>query len=466
MNLNNEGSQSHINLGDKTITKGEIYFRMVRCLYKKYVIRKDKEYSEKEFSNSLRSVGKLALDTLVSQNPLLQRKEVIGKVGQHFLVSLNLEALEVLAHKIRPRMEKLMMIEMMPWFEDSDKSMEQHFIDLTLKTEDTSTRKLLDHYRDLFVQDSNHINQINKILLKGDPGIGKSTLSRKITFDWAKGSLSAFAIVFLISPRFTQNGTSIENIVINQYSFLEQLEIKEGKLKAIFEIFGAHCLLIFDGFDPTSIANNRDVQKITEGHKLPQCNVLVTSRTHSARQIKKFFNKIVTVEGFAPDMAAKFAGRILSDSQAITNVLNFKPLEFRAEQKLITSPILLSILCVLSAKGEIDVLCKTMSMGEIYTRMVRCLYKTYTVQKELDYEDKNFLKFLNVLGGLAFNMLKTNKHLFRKKEILKQTDEKLFDYGIICGCEDHQRLMSDETADIHVTFIHSSFEELFYSGPL
>ena len=51
--------------------------------------------------------------------------------------------------------------------------------------------------------------------------------------------------------------------------------------------------------------------------------------------------------------------------------------------------------------------------------------------------------------------------MWSKNEIIQETNEEVFDYGIVCGYKDAHRLLSDETADIYVTFIHSSIEEFF-----
>ena len=54
---------------------------MMKNLYKKFTIRKKVDFEEGKFLEIMKSVGKLALQTLTSNNPLLQRKEVIEIVG-------------------------------------------------------------------------------------------------------------------------------------------------------------------------------------------------------------------------------------------------------------------------------------------------------------------------------------------------------------------------------------------------
>ena len=359
------------------------------------------------------------------------------------------EELETLTVKFRPSVERLMDVETPPWVKDSGESMEFHYTDLTLKTEDkTSASNSLVDYKDLFQQDKLNLNQVIKIVLKGDPGIGKSTLCRKITWNWARGALTTFKIIFLIVPKFVKTSDSIERIILSQYPMLEGFNINEKKLKAILEILGDKCLLIFDGYEESSLSKNVNVQKIINGQMFANCNVLLASRPQSVRGIVKLFHRTVTVDGFALDEARQFAGRVLNDSQKVDCVVNFRPKELRAEQNLLNSPMLLSILCYLYDSNEIDVSLQTMFTGEIYTRIVRCLYKTYLVRKQtsIKYDDDNFLLFMILLGNFVLKTLRTKNYLFKEKEI----DQKVLEYGIIIGHKETQKLTSNETADIYV----------------
>ena len=45
-------------------------------------------------------------------------------------------------------------------------------------------------------------------------------------------------------------------------------------------------------------------------------------------------------------------------------------------------PTLLSFFCFLVAEKEIDLSDKTISMGDIYIRLVKCLYKKFTIRKK------------------------------------------------------------------------------------
>ena len=55
--------------------------RMVRCLCKKFTIRIGIEYHASAFLSALKQLRELAFETLLSGNPLMQKRNVLKRVG-------------------------------------------------------------------------------------------------------------------------------------------------------------------------------------------------------------------------------------------------------------------------------------------------------------------------------------------------------------------------------------------------
>ena len=73
--------ERNINLSDRNLMIGDLYHQMIQCLYKKFTIIKGMPFQLGEFVNIMKSVGKLALQTLTTNKPLLQEKEVLAIAG-------------------------------------------------------------------------------------------------------------------------------------------------------------------------------------------------------------------------------------------------------------------------------------------------------------------------------------------------------------------------------------------------
>ena len=100
-----------------------------------------------------------------------------------------------------------------------------------------------------------------KVLFKGEPGMGKTTVGKKIGWDWAMGILKTFQIVFFVFLKLVKPGDSIENVIIQQTPVLKGLDITGHKLVTLLERFGNRCLLILDGFDECALGHNDDVAR-------------------------------------------------------------------------------------------------------------------------------------------------------------------------------------------------------------
>ena len=225
--------------------------------------------------------------------------------------------------------------------------------------------------------------------------------------------------------------------------------------------FGNRCLLILDGLDEHALGTNQDVLKIIRGEKLLSCNIIVTSRPHSTKQIEKYFPVILRVEGFTKSKAEQFASKILNDKQKVKTVLTFKPIdsEIDVDIPIYKCPILLSFLCVLVREDEIDLFTSDMHIGEIYLRMVRCLYKKFTIREDIDFEKGTFYEIMMLIGKLAFETLLSGHPLLQRKEVMAKVGKYAFDYGLLIGHEDAHKLFQDETADIYITFPHQTLRE-------
>ena len=301
-----------------------------------------------------------------------------------------------------------------------------------------------------------------KILVKGDPGIGKTTLLKKIGWDWATKSFTKFIIVFVVFLKFVNPGESIENAIIEQTPVLEGHNITSQKIKFILEEFGDQCLVILDGLDEHASGGNSDVYKMIRGQKHLCCNLIVSSRPHGTKGLERYFQTVVRVNGFTFDEAKKFAQKMLQDNSKVDNILMFDPIGLRQETELYNYPILLSFLCLLVREDDIDLSRHEMPVGEIYTRMVRCLYKKYLLRKNKDYDVEQFVSVLKRIGKLALDTLLSGNPLLRRSEVLIKVGAEAFDYGLLIGHEDF-RLIRDETADIYVTFPHRSLQEFLAS---
>ena len=426
-------------------------------------------------------------------------------------MTVTLEELQTIADQLRPYTAEAMKIEVASWIRDYVVDMNELYTELALEKIHNKPigqdAEMLNHYFELFKkgkrvskgdlpeqnilplkrartdrsnykgdEEPQEGNRGDKILMKGDPGMGKTTQCKKIGWDWAKGLFTYFLIVFFVFLKLVKPGEAIENAIIKQNPYMKGLKITEEKVRSILDTLGTRCLIILDGLDEHALGTNKEVLSFIRGEKYLKCNFLVTSRPHSTREIEKYFPTVARVEGFTRKKAEMFSSKILTDRAIIEAVLNYNPecvdenkirtlhcygdcIDFEGFVPIYKCPILLSFLCLLAREDDIDFLNTKTHTGEIYTRMVRCLYKKYVIRKGISFDLDQFKEAMISIGKLALKTLLSGDPLLKREDVMREIGEDAFDYGLLIGHEDAYRFVRDETADIFVTFPHRSIQE-------
>ena len=87
------------------------------------------------------------------------------------------------------------------------------------------------------------------------------------------------------------------------------------------------------------------------------------------------------------------------NQEKIEQILDFTPT--KESVSLHQVPILPSFMCLLVREDDIDLSGESTSIGEIYIRMVPCLYKRFTIQKGINFEIRSFVQILKSLDKIT-----------------------------------------------------------------
>ena len=337
--------------------------------------------------------------------------------------------------------------------------------------EDKTDKRTPLAYGDLFKGEGGK-ERVRKVLVEGDAGIGKTTLTISLSEDWAREELfQEFELVLLLSLRqkeMASAGSLRELLKL----FHSSPSVCESVASYLEEEEAENVLVIADGWDELGESERREGSFLYQllFKMFPFMSVVVTSRPSASAPLHNLpcIDRFVEVSGFSKDDIKEYIQSEFSGDQEKARRL----LEQIEHNPLIEStcsvPLNCATVCHLWHTLE-EALPSTMT--QLYTKLI--LYVVCRNLRKLEAYGPTFgmSSFDELPGGLqqswwllcqfACEALDKDDIVFSKKELLEFFPRGLaFDDKILCfGLLQSAETVLDVTCVVSFNFVHLTFME-------
>ena len=363
-----------------------------------------------------------------------------------------------------------------PWYEDFNFSLNDIFTRLKIVSREKTRSLLTDDIVNMTAIFRRHdeCEKPRTVLIEGKPGMGKTTYSQKLAYDWATGKQKPgdcfpdFKVLLLLKCRDVIKGHDLWKTIADQ--LLPQGNTYKETREKFFKYIRdnqSKVLLVLDGLDELPKSKRAIFREIIKGRELPNCHIVATARHGTA--IRKHYDTLLEIVGFIPDDIRKFIERYFKKTDGelghelidrlFTDAENeTQTLVYRSLIEMMANPLNAALVCFVweDLKSELPRLTET----TLFVNIVECVLRRFVQRKGLSSNSDNFIDIYKVqlkhLGSIALNKL--------KKDCLEFEESALGpDAGVISefGFLSVQTGSSKIRPRTHYGFQHKTFQEFF-----
>ncbi|XP_068748870.1 NLR family CARD domain-containing protein 3-like isoform X2 [Montipora capricornis] len=350
-----------------------------------------------------------------------------------------------------------------PWCEEFRFNLDNIFTRLKFVSRRKERGVKTDESVDMFeiFQPHKECSQPKRVLIEGQPGMGKTTYCHKIAFNWAKertGGESFPDVLLVLLLKCRDINCGLWEAIDDQLLPREVNEEDKEKFFTFIRDNQSKVLLVLDGLDELPSNKLSIYKEIIQGRVLPESYVVVTSRHEVGVTVRECCHTLLEVQGFTKTDAKNFVQRYFREEEDLAEKLLDKLDSDITLQDLTANPLNAALLCLLCEDfgGKLPE-----SRTLVYLEIVECVLRRYRLKMKLSETDQDLVALYQVelkeLGRIAMKGLKNDSMYFDQSAFQVSSSDLKSGLGFLSV----ETGRSKRRPGRSYSFLHKSFQEFF-----